>query len=51
VIENTEISSLPKAIVHTEKGIDQTFLNFEKKHGDLKAERKSRRVIPIATTD
>ncbi len=51
VIEKTQISSLPKAIVHTEKGIDRTFLNFEKKLGTVQEKRNPRRVIPIATTD
>jgi len=51
VIANTQLSALPKAIVHTEKGIDQTFLNFEKKSGKIQPKRKSRRVIPIATAD
>ena len=51
VTEKTQISTLPKAVVHTEKGIDQTFLNFEKKPRTIQEQRKTRRVVPVATTD
>jgi polysaccharide deacetylase family protein (PEP-CTERM system associated) len=51
VIENTQVSALPKAIVRTENGIDQTFLNFENKATPLQEKRNQRRVVPIATTD
>ncbi len=51
VIEKTTISSMPKAVVHTEKGIDRTFLNFEKRPTQVAEKRKSRRIIPIPTAE
>ena len=51
LIANTESNSLPKAIVHTEKGIEQTFLNFENINNGVHEIRDAERVIPVATTD
>jgi polysaccharide deacetylase family protein (PEP-CTERM system associated) len=50
VIANTQVSALPKAIVHTEKGIDQTYLNFEKKDQPQRAQIKPRRKVTVATS-
>lgn len=51
VIANTDVSKLLKAIVHTEKGMDNAFLNFENKHSSVHESNNPRRVVPVATTD
>ena len=52
VIAHTEISALPKAVVRTDKGIEQTYLSFEKKEAAAAARnlRSPRRPIRVATT-
>ncbi|MCH2215554.1 MAG: polysaccharide deacetylase family protein [Flavobacteriales bacterium] len=51
VIAHTDVSSLPKALVRTDKGMNQTYLSFEKKEaGATRDLRSPQRPIRVAAT-